>query len=53
MLTQTEYKSKTSYFLKGADWVLRLLDLEASDIGVSEETQQWVSDFITKYKKEL
>lgn len=48
-----EHQVKTSYFLKGADWILRLLDLESSDTGVTLETQQFVSDFITKYRKEL
>lgn len=45
--------SEFKIYRKGIDLVLTLLDLEVSAYGTNEETQQWVNDFITKYKKEV
>ena len=42
--------TRMKHWRRGAKWVLEMLDFEMSDVGVSKETKEFISDFITKYE---
>ena len=42
--------TRMKHWRRGAKWVLEMLDFEMSDVGVSKETKEFISDFINKYE---